>query len=94
MLLEDTIWPQSNTQWLAIVGLDIGPVGIAFFTWDYAIKKGNIQILGVMAYAAPLISVLLLVLTGFAKVSYNLFFASIAIILGAYLASKKTITQD
>ena len=89
LFFEETVWPQTNSQWLGIIGLGIGPVGIAFIAWDYAIKNGNIQILGVMAYAAPLISVLLLVITGFAEASYNLLFASIAIILGAYVASKK-----
>src|ERR1700742_4541805 len=29
-LVEVTVWPQTVTQWLAIVGLGVGPVGAAF----------------------------------------------------------------
>jgi hypothetical protein len=40
--------------------LGLGPVGIAFFTWDIGMKQGNLPLLGVLSYAAPLISTLLL----------------------------------
>src|ERR1700742_3682232 len=30
-LVEVTVWPQTATQWLAIVGLGVGPVGAAFY---------------------------------------------------------------
>ena len=66
LLWETTVWPETSTQWLGIIGLGVGPVGIAFFTWDYGIKHGNLQLLGVLAYSAPLISALLLVMTGLA----------------------------
>ncbi len=32
------------------------PVGLAFYTWDYGVKKGDIQLLGAASYAAPLLS--------------------------------------
>ncbi|NJM92582.1 MAG: EamA family transporter, partial [Rhodospirillaceae bacterium] len=30
----------------AIVALGLGPVGIAFFVWDYGVKRGDIKALG------------------------------------------------
>ena len=53
---EQTIWPGGTTQWLAILGLGLGPVGLAFYTWDHGVKHGNIQLLGAASYATPLLS--------------------------------------
>ncbi len=86
MLLEETVWDLGVWQWLGVVGLGIGPVGIAFFTWDYGIKHGDLQLLGVLAYGAPVISVLLLVLAGEAQLSWHLAWACLAIVLGSLLA--------
>lgn len=33
-LWEQTVWPASWIQWVGVIGLGLGPVGIAFFTWD------------------------------------------------------------
>ncbi len=89
LIWEETVWPQNSTQWLGVIGLGIGPVGIAFLAWDYAVKRGNIQFLGVASYAAPLISILLLVMAGFATTSWTLLFSSLAIIFGAFIAGRK-----
>jgi drug/metabolite transporter (DMT)-like permease len=45
LLLEKTIWPQTLSQWLALVALGIGPVGAAFYTWDIGMKRGDIRVL-------------------------------------------------
>lgn len=89
LVLEETVWPQGWAQWVGVIGLGLGPVGIAFFTWDYGVKHGNLQLLGTLAYSAPLISVVLLVLAGEADASWNLFYASIAIVSGSFIAGKR-----
>jgi len=86
LLWETTVWPETTSQWIGIIGLGIGPVGIAFFTWDYGIKHGNLQFLGVLAYSAPLISALLLVLAGMAVPDSTLALACCAIIAGSVIA--------
>ena len=48
LALEDSVRP-GGLQWLAIVGLGVGPVGAAFFFWDHATKHGYIQALGAFA---------------------------------------------
>ncbi|WP_026970783.1 DMT family transporter [Aliagarivorans marinus] len=83
---EETVWPANAIQWLGVIGLGLGPVGIAFFTWDYGVKHGNIQLLGVLAYSAPLISVLLLLAIGEATASISLALACAAIVGGSLLA--------
>jgi drug/metabolite transporter (DMT)-like permease len=86
LLWEQTVWELSIRQWIGILGLGIGPAGIAFVTWDYGVKNGNLQLLGVLAYGAPLISVLLLVLAGEAQPSWVLVWACMAIVGGSALA--------
>lgn len=88
VLLEETVWPAGWVQWVGVVGLGLGPVGIAFFTWDYGVKHGNIQLLGTLAYSAPLISVILLILTGYGTASLAVLGASILIVTGSLVAGK------
>ncbi|MEX0809545.1 MAG: EamA family transporter [Dongiaceae bacterium] len=66
LLLETTAMPPA-TGWLAILALGLGPVGLAFFLWDHGVKHGDIKLLGVAAYAAPLLSTLALVVSGVAR---------------------------
>ena len=47
------------------LALALFPVGLAFFTWDIGVKRGDIQVLGAAAYSAPLLSTLLLIAFGF-----------------------------
>src|SRR6185369_2408888 len=59
LLFEATVAPD-GFGWIAILGLGLGPVGGAFFTWDVGVKTGCIKTLGALSYAAPLLSTLLL----------------------------------
>ncbi len=87
LAFETTLWPQGG-QWLAVLGLGVGPVGAAFFTWDIGVKHGHIQALGAMAYAAPLLSTLLLIAFGRGQASVQIAAACVLIVGGAMLASK------
>ena len=86
--LETTVWPDTLGQWLAVIGLGLGPVGLAFYAWDYGVKKGDIQVLGVASYAAPLLSTLILILFGLGKLSVGIAVACLLITGGAFLAAK------
>ncbi|EBA04333.1 hypothetical protein RB2150_07518 [Rhodobacterales bacterium HTCC2150] len=84
---ETTQWPSSQFGWISVLALGAGPVGLAFYLWDVGVKKGNIQLLGVASYAAPLFSTIILVATGYAKAHSSLLIASILITIGALLAA-------
>ena len=86
-MLEETYIASQLSQWLAVIGLGLGPLGLAFFAWDYGIKKGNIQLLGVLSYLTPLISTLMLILFSDALATITLYIACFAIISGALIAS-------
>ena len=87
LALETTVWPQTPAGWGAVVALGIGPVGAAFFTWDVGMKHGDIQLLGVASYAAPLLSTLALIDAGIATPSWTIVAAAILIAGGAALAA-------
>jgi drug/metabolite transporter (DMT)-like permease len=85
-LFEQSVWP-TGIEWLAILCLGLGPVGSAFFTWDHGVKHGNIKMLGAFAYAAPLLSTILLIVFGLAEPSWTVAVACLFIIGGAVLAA-------
>ncbi|NOV20596.1 EamA family transporter [Ensifer adhaerens] len=89
--LETTVWPETTFEWLAVAGLGLLPVGAAFYAWDFGVKNGNIQLLGVASYAAPVLSTLILILFGFAEPSWRIAAACLFVTGGAVLAAKDMI---
>lgn len=87
LLWEEAAWPASAGGWAAVAFLGLGPVGLAFFLWDVGVKRGDIQLLGVASYAAPLLSTLALVAGGEAEASWTLLLAALLIAGGAALAA-------
>ena len=85
---EATLWPADAGGWLAVAALGVGPVGIAFFTWDIGMKQGDIQLLGVASYAAPLLSTLALMLAGIAPATPVLLASALLIAGGAVVAAR------
>ena len=86
---ETTVVPEDMGQWLAILGLGLGPVGLAFYVWDYGVKHGDIRLLGVASYAAPVLSTLILVAAGVAPANGALALACALIVGGAVVASHR-----
>ena len=86
LLFETTVWPQGGGEWIAIIGLGIGPVGAAFYLWDYGMKAGDIRIIGFASYATPVMSTMLLVLAGKAVLGWVLALSCGLIAGGAMLA--------
>ncbi len=89
--LETTAWPDSTSGWVSIVLLGLGPVGLAFFTWDIGMKRGDIQLLGVASYAAPLLSTLALIVLGRAEATPLLLISALMIAGGAALAARASL---
>jgi drug/metabolite transporter (DMT)-like permease len=91
VLMETTVWPLSTTQWIAIIGLGVLPMGLAFYAWDFGMKYGDPIVLGASSYAAPLLSTIVLLLTGFAVFHWSIAVACALIMGGAVLAAKEMI---
>lgn len=93
MATETTQWPQTALAWASTIALGAGPVGLAFYVWDIGVKQGDIQLLGVASYAAPLLSTLILVATGIAAPSVGLAIATLLITGGAVIAARASMLR-
>ncbi len=93
LAFETTVWPQDAEQWEAIIALGVGPVGAAFYAWDIGVKRGDIRLLGVSSYAAPVLSTAFLVLAGFAEARITLVLAALLIAGGGLLAAKDMLRR-
>lgn len=93
LLMEQTVWPATTGEWLAVLGLGLLPVGAAFYAWDYGVKHGHIQVLGASSYAAPLLSTLVLIAAGQAEPTAGILTACLLITGGAALAAKNLILR-
>jgi drug/metabolite transporter (DMT)-like permease len=59
------VWlePATNVRsedWPALLLMGLGPLGLAFYLWDAALKQGNPQQIGLLSFLTPLLSTLLL----------------------------------
>ncbi|MCF6173769.1 MAG: EamA family transporter [Campylobacteraceae bacterium] len=86
LAFEPTVIPSFNNL-LAIIILGLGPVGGAFFAWDYGVKNVDIQMLGTFSYATPLVSTFLLVMLGIGKANSTIWLSCLLIVLGSVVAS-------
>ncbi|WP_024955034.1 DMT family transporter [Sulfurospirillum arcachonense] len=86
LIFEITVIP-NFMELIAILALGLGPVGGAFFVWDYGVKNGDIQFLGTLSYSIPLLSTLLLIVLGFSKPSSSIWLACFFIVSGSIISS-------
>lgn len=88
LAFETTAWPAGGWGWAAVAALGAGPVGLAFYAWDIGVKRGDIRLLAVISYAAPLVSTGLLVVTGLAPAQPGMAVAALLIVAGAAVAAR------
>lgn len=84
---EDWVTPDAR-QGLALLLLGAGPVGLAFFLWDWGMKRGDPRLLGTLAYGVPVASTLLLVLAGAGEPSWRLLAALALVAGGGWVAAR------
>lgn len=84
----ETVWPAGG-DWLALAAMGIGPLGLAFLASDHGTKHGELPVLGTLAYGAPVLSTLLLVLLGLAPPTLELVAACALVVGGAWIATRK-----
>jgi len=77
------------SDWPLLLALGVGPLGAAFYFWDYALKHGNPQHVGLLSFLTPLLSTALLVLASGSEVSPLLLISALLIIGGALLGRQR-----
>lgn len=85
LAFEHTVVPAAG-QWIALAVMGLGPVGAAFFLWDTGTKRGDLGLLGSLSYLAPLLSTLLLVVSGRAQAHWLQAVAVALLMLGAWIS--------
>lgn len=75
----------SDLGWIALLGL--GPMGAAFFLWNHAMTRGDPRTIGALSYLTPLLSTLLLALTGGGALTALTLAAGALILGGAVLGA-------
>ncbi|MBT4878524.1 MAG: DMT family transporter [Alphaproteobacteria bacterium] len=73
----------STKQLYLILALSFFPMGYAFLAWNYGLKYGDIRILGLFSYIAPVLSIIWLIIFGLEQFNYYILTAIILIISGA-----------
>lgn len=67
--------------------LGVGPMGLSFYCWDAAVKKGDPRVIATISYFTPLLSTLLLILFSESLFSQQVFIAMLLIVAGAFIAN-------
>jgi len=86
LVFETTVTPNATELFGALM-LGLGPVGGAFYLWDYGVKNADIKLLGSISYFTPLLSTLLLVVLGYANFTLAVTLACVFIIMGSFISS-------
>ena len=81
-LIEPRVILQTTDAWLLLL-MGIGPFGLAFYSWDVAMKTGDPRVIGALAYLTPVLSTLSLVVFANQNMASTTLFAMILIILGS-----------
>jgi drug/metabolite transporter (DMT)-like permease len=85
--LEPTV--SLNAQDLVLICiLGLGPLGGAFFLWDAAIKQGDAQRIGLLAFATPILSTALLLITTGQALQWNIAIAATLVVGAAVWGSR------
>jgi drug/metabolite transporter (DMT)-like permease len=74
---------------LLIALLGLGPLGGAFFLWDAAIKLGDTRRIGLLAFATPILSTVVLLITTGQALQWNIAIAA-AMVVGAAVWGNRT----
>jgi len=86
-LLEPSI-VLSSQDMLLIAVLGLGPLGGAFFLWDAALKTGDVRRIGLLAFATPILSTVLLLITTGQPLQWNVAIAATLVVGAAFWGSR------
>ena len=87
LALEPSFSTYSLTHCFGILLLGLGPVGGAFYFWDYGLKFGNQKLLASLSYFTPLFSSIWLALAGLNTWSEHIVLSLALILIGALITN-------
>ena len=84
----------TTSQWLLLLVLGLGPLGGAFYLWDYALKHGDPQRLGLLSFLTPLLSTTLLLIATGKELTWLLAVSGVLIVGAAFFGSRDRASID
>ena len=75
-------------DWALIAAMGLGPLGAAFFLWDRALKLGDPRQIGILSYATPVASTVLLMFVSDRPLTGSIAIAALLIIGAAVLGTR------
>ncbi|MCC6556458.1 MAG: EamA family transporter [Polyangiaceae bacterium] len=91
-LVEVTVAPTA-AQWAVLAAMGAGPVGAAFWLWDHGTKRGDLPLLGMLSYAAPVLSTGLLLAAGRAAPHWSQAGALALLLCGAAISVRASAAR-
>ncbi|MEP7156442.1 MAG: DMT family transporter [Betaproteobacteria bacterium] len=81
-------------DWALIAIAGLGPLGLAFFMWDKALKLGDPREIGILSYITPLASTLILALTTGRELGFHLLLATLLIVGAALFGLRRAAAAE
>jgi drug/metabolite transporter (DMT)-like permease len=91
-LLETPVALSLNDAGL-LTWMGLGPLGLAFYLWDAALKNGNAQQIGLLSFLTPLCSTLLLLIDRQEALTSLVAGAGVLIVGGAWLGRPQNANE-
>lgn len=86
LTFEPAIQPM-GPEWVALLAMGVGPLGLSFFFWNIAMKTADPRQVGALSYLTPLLSTLLLAVSGLGSMNHTSWVAAALILGGAIVGS-------
>jgi drug/metabolite transporter (DMT)-like permease len=90
---EPTLLP-TPTAFACMVISGVLPLAVGNYLWDVGFRRGDSQMLAVMAYATPLCGALLLTALGAALMTWNLLIGAIVIVVAGVLSRSDQLMRS
>ena len=88
LLFEKTVVPNISQLSILII-MGITTHSLAYYSWDYAIKRGHFKLLNILPYGNPILSILALVASGFVELTKEVMIATLMVSVAGIIAGKK-----
>lgn len=89
-IFEVTVTP-TPIQWLLLLVLGLGPLGGAFYLWDFGLKTGDPQRIGLLSFLTSLLSTTLLILVTGRELTWLLLLSGVLIIGAAIYGNRSPV---
>jgi drug/metabolite transporter (DMT)-like permease len=83
---EITIIP-SFWQGLVLAIMGVTTHSLAYYAWDFAIKKGHFKLLSILPYGNPILSVVALAIFGFAELTETVLVSTLMVFIAGIIGS-------